>query len=144
MIEEEAVVSRLDNSQIWIKRLHSGGCSGCLQQSTCGTSAVSKLLPKREFAVANDTGLKVGDKVIVAVDDSQLLLSSFLLYLLSLLIMLVTVVSSNKLFSPAIADRWLPVIAISALLFSFFLIHRFQALLVKSIGCKPQIVTRTE
>lgn len=144
MIEEEAVVTQLDDNQAWIKRLHSGGCSGCLQQSTCGTSVLSKLLPKREFAVDNDIALKVGDTVTVAVDDSQLLLSSFLLYLLPLLVMILAVILSNNLLPTASVDYWQPVIAISALLLTFYLIHRIQAVLLLYFCCKPQIVAKTD
>ena len=143
MIEEEAVVTQLEDNQAWLKRLHSGGCSGCVQQTTCGTSVVSKLLPKREFAVDNDMTLKVGDKVTVAVDDSQLLFSSFLLYLLPLLVMILTVILSNTLLPTALVDYWLPVIAISALLLSFYLIHCIQAVLVIYFCNKPQIVAKT-
>jgi sigma-E factor negative regulatory protein RseC len=144
MIEEEAVVTQLDNSQVWIKRLHSGGCSGCLQQSTCGTSVLSKLLPKREFAVDNDMALKVGDTVTVAIDDSQLLLSSFLLYLLPLLVMILAVILSNNLLPKDLVDYWLPVIAISALLLSFYLIHQIRAVLLMYFCCSPQIVAKTD
>ncbi|MBK8815112.1 MAG: SoxR reducing system RseC family protein [Methylococcaceae bacterium] len=144
MIEEEAVVTQLEANQAWIKRLHIGGCSGCLQQTTCGTSVLSKLLPKREFAVDNDMALKVGDKVTVAVDDSQLLFSSFLLYLLPLLVMFIAVIATIKLFPTAFVEYWLPVIAIFALLFSFYLIHRIQAVLVMYFCSKPQIVAKTD
>lgn len=144
MIEEEAIVTQLENNQVWIKRLHSSGCSGCLQQTTCGVSVVSKILPKREFALDNDSALKVGDKVTVAVDDSQLLLSSFLLYLLPLLVMLIAVIVSNKMFPVSVIGCWLPVIAISALLLSFYLIHCIQASLVLIFCCKPQIVGKID
>jgi len=144
MIEEEAVVTQLNNNQAWIKRLNSSGCSGCLQQSTCGTSVLSKLLPKREFAVDNDIELKVGDKVTVVMDDSQLLFSSFLLYFLPLLVMILAVILSNNLLPKDLVDYWLPLIAISTLLLSFYLIHRIQTSLLFYLCCKPQIVTKTD
>jgi sigma-E factor negative regulatory protein RseC len=144
MIEEEAVVTQLDNSQVWIKRLHSGGCSGCLQQSTCGTSVLFKLLPKREFAVDNDMALKVGDTVIVAIDDAQLLLSSFLLYLLPLLVMILGVIMANTLLPATVVESWLPIIAISVLVLSFYLIHRIQPFLLLYLCSKPQLVGKSK
>ncbi len=144
MIEEEAVVTQLDNSQVWIKRLHCDGCSGCLQQSTCGPSVLSKLLPKREFAVDNDMALKVGDTVTVAVDDSQLLLVSFLLYLLPLLVMFLGVIVANILLPTTFVEYWLPMIAISVLVLSFYLIHRIQPFLLLYLCSKPQLVGKSK
>lgn len=142
MIEEEAIVTQLENNQAWIKRLHTSGCSGCLQQTTCGTSVMSKILPKREFALDNDISLKVGDKVIVAVDDSQLLLSSFLLYLLPLLVMIIIVISASTLLPAIFVENWLPVIAIAVLLITFCIIHCVQSQILFYFHVKPQIITK--
>jgi len=95
MIEETAIVTRIDGGQVWIKPQAAGACGSCMQQAACGTATLAKLLPKREFAVDCDLGLKTGDRVCVAIDDTHLLLSSLLLYLLPLLPMMVGVGLAN-------------------------------------------------
>ncbi|MEQ1530119.1 MAG: SoxR reducing system RseC family protein [Methylococcales bacterium] len=142
MIEENAVVTRIENGQAWIKSLQSGACGGCLQQATCATSTLAKLLPKREFAVDCDMRLQVGDEVRVAVDDSHLLFSSLLLYLLPLLVMLLGVGLADAFLPTTVADVWLPEIALAMLLLTFVLIHRFQRLLVLHFCVKAQIVSK--
>lgn len=140
MIEETAIVTRISDGQVWIKSLQSGACGGCKQQSSCGTATLSKWLPKREFSVECDRALKVGDQVKVAIDDSQLLLSSLLLYLAPLLIMLTCVGVANAFLSVNFTDAWLPEMALSILLLTFWLIHRLQSLIVLYFCFRPQIV----
>lgn len=142
MIEETAVVTRIAAGQVWIKASQGGACGGCMQQSTCGTAALSKWLPKREFAVDCERNLKVGDQVTVAIDDSHLLLSSLVLYLLPLLTMLTGVGLANVLLPVSMADEYLPEIALSILLLTFWLIHRFQDLLLLHFCFSPQIIDK--
>jgi len=111
-----------------------------MQQSTCGTSALSKWLPKREFSVDCDRILKVGDQVIVAIDDSHLLLSSLLLYVLPLMTTLIGVGITSVFLPVTICDAWLPEIALSVLLLTFWMIHYFQNFLLLHFCFRPQIV----
>ena len=140
MIEETAIVTRIADNQVWIKSLQTGACGACMQQSSCGTATLSKLLPKREFAVECDRELNIGDQVIVAIDDSHLLLSSLVLYLFPILAMLTGVGLANAYLPTAIAADWLPEIALSTLLLTFWLIHRLQAPLLLYFCFRPQIV----
>lgn len=141
MIEEAAVVTRVGDGQTWIKSLQSSACGGCMQQQSCGTATLAKILPKREFAVDSELVVRAGDRVMVAIDDAHLLLTSVLLYLLPLLVMLAGVGLAESYLPPIAAD-WLPEIALLVLLGSFWLIHRFQNLLLLQLCFKPQIVRK--
>lgn len=143
MIEEAAIVTRVEPGQVWIKSLQSGACGGCMQQASCGTATLSRWLPKREFAVDCQSGLQVEDKVRVAIDDSHLLLSSVVLYLLPLLFMLLGMGLAQVLLPLSIQDNWLPEIALLALLLGFWLIHHFQNFLLIHLCFKPQIIAKS-
>lgn len=138
MIEETAIVTRVGHGRVWIKSQPGSACAGCMQQSSCGTATLAKLLPKRQFAVNCELPLQTGDQVRVAIDDSGLLMASLLLYLLPLLVMLLWVVVINQLL-PAIAD-WLPEIALAALLAAFCYLHHLQASLLLNGRFRPSIV----
>jgi sigma-E factor negative regulatory protein RseC len=140
MVEEQAEVVRVENGQVWIKSLQAGACGGCMQKSACGAAALSKLLPKREFAVDCQLDLQVGDHVLVAIDDAHLLSTSLLMYILPVLAMLGIVSLASFVLPAAIADIWLPVIALIAVLLSFFLIHKFQGIFLLHFCFSPQIV----
>ena len=136
MIEEQAIVTRIEANQVWIKSLKSGACGGCVQQTSCETATLAKLLPKREFAVNCDLTLFVGDCVRVQTDDSHLILSSLLLYLLPLIVTLTVVGFANTL---PVLETWLPEISLATLLLTFWLIHRFHAPLLVKFSLKPLI-----
>jgi sigma-E factor negative regulatory protein RseC len=137
MIEEQAIVTRIEPNQVWIKSLQSSACGGCVQQTSCGTATLAKLLPKREFAVNCELNLQVGDGVRVQIDDSHLILSSLLLYLLPLIVTLTMVGFANTL---PMLETWLPEISLATLLLTFWLIHRFHAPLLVRFSLKPLIV----
>ncbi len=137
MIEEQAIVTRIEANQVWIKSLQSSACGGCVQQTSCGTATLAKLLPKREFAVNCDLTLFVGDCVRVQIDDSHLILSSLLLYLLPLIVTLSVVGFANTL---PMLETWLPEISLATLLLTFWLIHHFHAPLLVKFSLKPLIV----
>ncbi|WNB76835.1 SoxR reducing system RseC family protein [Methylomonas koyamae] len=143
MIEEAAVVTRIGaDGRTWIKSLQTSACSGCMQQQACGTATLAKVLPKREFAVDSDITLQAGDRVVVAIDDGHLLLTSLILYLLPLLIMLGGVgLAQACLPSPHNTD-YLPEIALTSLLAGFALINRCQNLLLLHLCFKPQILKK--
>lgn len=142
MIEEAALVTRVSEGQVWVKRLESGACGGCQQQSSCGTAALGKWLPVREFAIDSDQSLQTGDHVKVAIDDSHLLLSSLILYLLPLLMILLGVGLADIFLPPDFTEAWMPEVALSLLWMSFWVIHRFQNLLLVYVCFRPQIVEK--
>jgi sigma-E factor negative regulatory protein RseC len=142
MIEEQAIVTRIANGQVWIRSLQLSGCGGCTQKAACTSSALAKLLPNREFAVDCDMQLKAGDQVVVAIDDAHLLSTSLLLYMVPILVMLLAVGAASLILPAAIVENWLPGIALTALLTTFWLIHRFQAVFLLHFCFKPQIVGR--
>ncbi|MDD5216115.1 MAG: SoxR reducing system RseC family protein [Methylococcales bacterium] len=137
MIEEVALVTRVEAGQIFIKSLQTSACGGCSQQAGCSTATLAKILPKREFALDCDLNLQVGDCVRVQIDDSHLILSSMLLYLLPLIVTLTVVCFANT-FLPML-ENWLPEISMTTLLLTFWAIHHFHAPLLMKFSLKPQI-----
>jgi sigma-E factor negative regulatory protein RseC len=142
MIEEAAVVTRVSDGRTWIKSLQSNACSGCLQQQSCGTATLAKVLPKREFPVDSDLTLQAGDHVMVAIDDGQLLLTSLLLYLVPLIFMLLGVGLADAWLPAPYNTDYLPEVALVTLLAGFWLINRSQNLLLLHLCFKPQIVKK--
>jgi sigma-E factor negative regulatory protein RseC len=139
MIEEIATVTRSGNGRVWIRSRQNGACGGCMQQASCGTAALAKLLPNRELEVDSPLGLQVGDQVRVTIDDAQLLSGSALLYLLPLLLMLAGIGLANALLPAATAEDWMPEIALTGLLLAFRAMHHLQKRLLRFV-VKPVII----
>ena len=85
MIEEVAVVVKIDHHQVWVESGQNGACGGCHQKASCTTNAISSVLKKKSVPVDCDIQLKAGDEVMVAIDENLLLRASLLLYMVPLI-----------------------------------------------------------
>jgi sigma-E factor negative regulatory protein RseC len=139
MIEDIAVVTRAEGGRAWLRRRQNGACGGCVQQASCGTATLGRLLPGRELEVVTSLDLQAGDRVRVTIDDAHLLAGSALLYLLPLLLMFAGIGLAKALLPAEAAEAWLPEIALAGLLLAFRAVHCAQKRLLRFIA-KPDVV----
>lgn len=87
MIEEEAIVTRIQGGKIWIKGGYKPSCGGCEQKTSCGTPLFEKLLNRNNVAIEAISSIAVrsGDQVIVGIDETAVLHSSFKVYMIPLI-----------------------------------------------------------
>jgi sigma-E factor negative regulatory protein RseC len=133
MLEQQALVTRVEHDIIYVKSLQTSACGHCAQQHNCGTPLYTMWLPQRELALPSQLPVAVGDTVIVAIDESHLLRASLFVYLLPLLLMMLAAgFASIVNFPPAIA-------AFSALMAGFFIISRLQWRFIRFFIDPPQL-----
>lgn len=85
MIEALAVVVKVEDYHIWVEATQNSACSGCVQQTTCSTNALSSRLKKKSVPVDSVIKLAIGEQVLIGVDEKLLLRASLLLYLLPII-----------------------------------------------------------
>jgi len=91
MIEQTARVVEIDSNWIVVATESQSGCNSCNVKSGCGTSLLGQLFPNRpaqqlRLATADlDTAPRVGDRVVIGIDEAFLQQSTLLLYLVPLL-----------------------------------------------------------
>lgn len=143
MIEENAVVAKIENGQVWVESKQGSGCSGCQQKASCSTSALSKLVKKRSVAVDSAFKLNVGDEVVVGIEEGILLRASLMLYLLPLIFMFLGGGLGSWLIPQNFEFRELLIAgsAIGSLLLSLMLINKIQALLLFNPKACPVVVS---
>jgi len=92
MIEETATVIEVSNQRVLLETQRQSACQSCSVKSGCGTSSVAKVVGKRssQFSVDKTMDVKVGDEVIIAIDENALVQGSLLIYFLPLIFMLIT------------------------------------------------------
>jgi sigma-E factor negative regulatory protein RseC len=76
-------VVNVDEDFAYVETQRQSACGGCNSQEGCGTSALSTVLggkPTR-FKVINGVGAKVGDSVVIGLEEKALLKSSLIAYL---------------------------------------------------------------
>jgi len=142
MIEESAVVVKIENHQVWVESGPYSACGGCLQKASCSTNAVGSVLKKKAVPVDCDIQLKTGDQVMVAIDENLLLRASLLLYLVPLIALFTGAgVADWLLDSMQHADLWIAGSAILSFLISLWLINKAQVLLILSYA-RPVVVRK--
>ena len=102
MIEERAVILSLDNvtrnATLEIERQNA--CGLCGQTRGCGNSIWGKLFAHQSnaFKAQNRINAKVGDSVIVGINEQALLKSAVLLYIMPLVTLFIGAILMQQVF----------------------------------------------
>ena len=86
MITENATVVSIEKNQTWIETQRKSACGQCSANKGCGTSVLSKVIGNKlsTMKAINNIDAKVGDEVIVGLNEASLLKGAFMTYLLPL------------------------------------------------------------
>lgn len=105
MVEEQARVVDSEGEYVWVETQRQSSCGSCSVKNGCGTQVLSKVFGNKATYVRcrNSCHAKIGDQVIIGINESALLSGSFLLYMLPLLTM---IIASGV--SVAVAKQWWP------------------------------------
>ncbi len=89
MIEETAHVVVAGAAGVWVETQRQSACGHCSARKGCGTAVLGKVLGQKrsrvQVANPDDTPLRVGDEVIIGIDESALVRGSMAIYLVPLL-----------------------------------------------------------
>lgn len=123
MLEESAIVVKIDEGQTWVVGIQNNACSGCAQKTSCSSTALASVLKKKPVPVDNELSLQIGDTVVVAIDESLLLRAAFSLYLLPLIALFIGAGIADGLTSDTTpyADLWIAGSALSSLALSLWI-----------------------
>lgn len=91
MITENATVVLIRDNQTWIETQRKSACGQCSANKGCGTSVLSKVLGNKlsKMKAINKIDARVGDEVIVGLNESSLLKGAFTIYMLPLLFLFI-------------------------------------------------------
>ncbi len=90
MIEETARVVQCQDHVAWVETIRKSACDSCSMNKGCGTGVISKVFGEKraQLKVINKIDANVGDHVLIGLNESALLMGSFLVYLLPILSLL--------------------------------------------------------
>lgn len=91
MIEETAKVVEAGDKGIWVEVQRQSTCGQCAANKGCGTAVLQKVIGNKRtrVRVLSDIPVRVGDEVVVGLDESAYLKGSFAIYLVPLILMFV-------------------------------------------------------
>lgn len=84
MIEEQALVCRVQGRHVWLRTAKTSACKQCAEQQNCSSAVLASGRLGRELQIESDIPLSEGDIVVLGVEAKGLLKSAALLYLLPL------------------------------------------------------------
>lgn len=121
MVEEQAIIVSTDQNQAALEILRNKPCGLCGQTRGCGLSFWGKLFAHRAntFKAKNHIEAKVGDVVVVGIEESALLFSAVTVYGIPLLFLLIGAFLGNVFGDSVHADRNTAVGAVLGLLFGY-------------------------
>ncbi len=93
MIEETAFVVAVEDEQILCQTQRRSACHSCSVKQGCGTSVLAKVVGQRSSQITlpktqNVTDVKVGDEVVLGIEENALVQGSLLVYTLPLIMMI--------------------------------------------------------
>ena len=149
MIEEQARVVAVDDGMVEMQVQRQTACDACSVNKGCGTGVLAKAIgvkPMR-LRVRSALPLKVGDTVIVGIEDRMLVRSSFLVYALPLLLLLAGALFADFMAANlAVENSDIVTIAggIGGLMAGFFWLRVFSLRMSTDSRYQPRILRRLE
>ncbi|MBT3513585.1 SoxR reducing system RseC family protein [Methylophilaceae bacterium] len=123
MIEEQAVVIFKEDDQVSVEIMRTKPCGLCGKTQGCGNSIWGKIFSHKRnmLSIKNNIGVKVGDRVMLTIEENYLLRSSLLLYGLPLLFLFIGMVFMDTITQKN-SDLWVLVGAIFGMLSGLILV----------------------
>lgn len=87
-VEGMARVVAVEGAVAWLEPEQTTACGACASSQACGASAFGNRLHARRFPLDNLHELKVGDRIVIGVQESTLVTASMTAYAIPLVTML--------------------------------------------------------
>ncbi len=144
MLEESAIVVKIEHGVVWVVGTENAACAGCAQKTACSSTALASVLKKKPIPVDCDITLEMGDTVVVAIEDGVLLRAAFSLYLLPLIALFIGAGVADGLLSDATpyADVWIAGSALLSLALALLGLHKIQRLSLFNYYARPVVVKK--
>ena len=90
MIEQIATVVELEGDAVWVETQRHSACGACARNKGCGAGLFAKAFrfSSPRLKVKHTQDIKVGDRVVIGVDEQVLVRGSFAAYIVPILFML--------------------------------------------------------
>ena len=84
MASEQGVVVRVDAAGTWVKTVRSEACESCSSKGACHSMGGGR---EMEVVVVNPLNARVGDHVVLRLENSPFLKATFLVYMFPILLL---------------------------------------------------------
>jgi sigma-E factor negative regulatory protein RseC len=89
IVTETAEVIEVDGEHAWVETRRKAVCDACAVRKGCGSGIISRMFRGRaRLRVENTIGARVGERVVLGIEDSALVRASLAVYMMPLVWML--------------------------------------------------------
>lgn len=141
MMEEEGRVVAIDGRFAIINTERGSSCDGCHAKSSCHSMSDTdgKIM---EMRAVNDIGASRGDRVKVAIDSAVLLKSSFLVYIVPVVVMIIFGIMGDSYARGSMPDSDPDLVAGAVGITSFIITFLVIKVWSRSLDNKPEYQPR--
>ncbi|PCI20500.1 MAG: hypothetical protein COB62_04555 [Piscirickettsiaceae bacterium] len=144
MIEETATVQSIIGQQITIHTIKQNACGGCKESASCSTSVLAKYFGNKEIelVLTSKLPIKVGDSIVVGLEERALLRLTLFIYLLPIIVMFAFALLGGYLQQMLHINNELItiVLALSGLAGSFFCLKHFSGYWFNAQKLNPRVL----
>lgn len=99
MLEEFGVVVEASEQYAWVQTQRKTSCGHCESKGSCGTASLAQVLGQKytEVRVENHLAAKIGDNVIIGLEEQALVTTSLAAYLIPLISLFIMAVGYESL-----------------------------------------------
>lgn len=121
MLESEGTVLEIEAGVAYVETSRASACGNCGSKHNCGSTPLMQLLgiEARPFQVLNPIGAEVGERVIIGLEESALLRSSLVAYVVPVVLLIAGAIAGSMLASPFSSDVYAMVGALLGLVAGF-------------------------
>jgi sigma-E factor negative regulatory protein RseC len=145
MIEAQATVMKIEGGVTYVRTNRKSACGTCSSGGECGSTSLIKLLGGKEvlFRAVNEVGARVGEEVLVGVEESALTSGSAAAYLVPLLFLILGAAAGTFLGgTPSGKDAYAVLGALAGLAAGFAVLKWFSGRVGASRKYQPVILRR--
>lgn len=127
MITETGKVVAIDGDKAWVQTIRASACQSCSARSGCGQRALASVSGGRanQVLVVNSSDARVGDEVVLGIDEQSLLRASLMVYGVPLLLMVVFCIAGYQWFGGE--DLSAVIGALAGITVGFWLVRGWQS-----------------
>jgi sigma-E factor negative regulatory protein RseC len=147
MLEETARVVQVDSGGVWVETQRRSTCSSCAAEQGCGTATLAKVLGTRRtrMRVLSSTPLRIGDRVVIGINESALLRGSVAVYAVPLLMLLAGAVAGELGAQQGLwrsAELASVLLGVGGLLAGLWWLQRFTGRIKEDHNYQPVVLRR--
>ena len=118
MVEEQGTVVAVDGAQAWVETRRRASCDSCSVRHGCGVSTLAKAFGRRRsrVRVLNSISARVGDSVVLGLNEQAMVRGSLAVYAVPLLALLAGGIIGEMFARNLAADSTEPYAIMSSLL----------------------------